>query len=144
MSIHLENTEWDIIPQVGSYIELDSGAQYWLEEDDTNWDLCQFRVEAGGGLYHLAVNVEVTGWSLQHRSYSDSDWIRVAVTFVADPWDVDIYTGERMSEDETVGGWMVVTDREKVWSEEKFHALLAEAKVQAARKAASRAAALEL
>jgi hypothetical protein len=114
------------------------------------------------------VNVEVTGWTLQRRGAFGSEFIRIKLTYVADPMDVDIYTGERQSEDVSVGGWMRVTEREKVWNQEKADALLAEAeriarireereqqeraeaeaavrtKAEAVRRGASRAAALEL
>jgi hypothetical protein len=46
MSIHLENTEWDIEPKVGSYVELENGVNTVLCQDDTGWDLCQFRIPA--------------------------------------------------------------------------------------------------
>ena len=126
MSIHLEHTEWDIVPQEGSYIELDNDTCVLLDYDETEWELCQWRVKAGRGLYHLAVNVDVTGWTLQTRS--GAQYIRVALTYVADPLDVDLYTGERMSEDEVIGGWMLVTDKEKVRNEEKAERLWAEAR----------------
>lgn len=66
-----------------------------LCQDDTGWDLCLSRMPAGGGLYQLAVNVEVAGWTLQRRGPFGSEHIRIQPTYVADPMDIDLYTGER-------------------------------------------------
>ena len=118
----LDQMEFDVVPQVGSYVEIDEweGKGVCLEYDDTEWKLCDFRIPAGGGLYHLATRVEITGHTLQPRNGLFSrDWVRVTVIFVADPPDVDWYTGERLSHDTIVRGWMAVTERERVFNEEK-------------------------
>jgi hypothetical protein len=120
-SPRIANTDFDIVPQVGSHITIDAWGDKWvkLETDDTEWELCEFRVPAGNGLYHLATNVEVTGCTIQRRTYFKDEFVRVKVTFVADPLDVDGITGERLSYDTVVSGWLLVTEKEKVHNPEK-------------------------
>jgi hypothetical protein len=66
-------------------------------------------------MYQLAVNVEVTGRTIQkpHGRWG-ADFVRVKITFVADKCR-DIYTGEMVGEDEVVRGWMKVTEKERVF-----------------------------
>ena len=121
-SPRIANEDYDVKAQVGSYIEIDqwSNEGKLLEHDDTEWELCDFRISAGGGLYHLATRIEVTGGTVQRRSHAwNNEWVRVRVILVADPDDIDWYTGERTSEDTMLSGWMLVTDKEKAHNEEK-------------------------
>lgn len=111
----IADRNFDIIPQEGSYITIDEwNAPRYLLHDDTDWEPCDFRIHAGGGLYHLAVRVKVTGQTLQPRPYSTEDWVRVRVVLVGDG-----------SPDTELHGWMMVTERERVVNAEK------EARIQA-------------
>jgi len=100
-------------PVVGSYVELDNGMYECLEADDLG--ISEFRLRAGGGLYSLAANVEVSGRTLQHRG--GSLMVRVKVTFVADKADEFFLNGERNPEftDQVVRGWMYVTPENETW-----------------------------
>lgn len=95
----------EIVPQIGSYIEPDRWS-YGNKLVASDWDEAQFRLltqyRAGGaytptpsGYVEVAVNVEVTGRTLQRRKFGL--WVRVRITFVGD-----------CEPDETVSGWMIV------------------------------------
>lgn len=101
-----------VAPKVGSYVEVDTWNRGELLQDCDDWDKAEFRIKTCGG--DLAVNVEVTGTTLQHPFDKWTDFVRVKVTFVADKC-VDWYTGEMVGEDTVVRGWLKVGAEEKVW-----------------------------
>ena len=87
-------------PQVGSYIELDTQANYHVGdslESCDDWDKAEFRFPVTSLRIPYAVNVKVTGRTLQRRGGFGARWVRVQMTFVGD--------GEP---DQTRSGWMVV------------------------------------
>ena len=84
-------------PEVGSYIELDNdGATGRLMACD-DWAAAEFRLPVTSLRIPYAVNVQVTGRTIQRNGVWGSRRVRVAVTFVGD--------GEP---DVTLRGWMNV------------------------------------
>ncbi len=108
-----EELGFNVRPVVGSYVKPDGWNHGECLVSGDDWDACQFRLPSQHG-YELAVNVEVSGHTLQHPSnmYPGRDYVRVKITFVADKC-VDWYTGEIVGEDTVVRGWMEVTRAEK-------------------------------
>jgi len=100
-------------PKVGTFVKPDGWSWGECLTSGDDWDKCQFRLPSTGG--ELAVNVEVTGTTLQNPfGRWGADFVRVKVTFVADKCP-DMFTGEMVGEDVEVRGWMKVTAEEKVW-----------------------------
>lgn len=108
-----QETGYNVVPQVRSFVKPDTWNHGEFLTDGSDWDKCQFRLPTKA--YELAVNVEVTGRTLQCPfGRWGADYVRVKITFVADK-AVDWYTGEMVGEDVETRGWMLVTDREKEW-----------------------------
>jgi hypothetical protein len=116
----IDQMEHDIVPQVGSYLTIDEWGPVGttLLHDETEWELCDFRIEAGNGMYQIATRIEVTGWKL--KPMRGQQWIRVRVILPADPGDWEM-VGDTVAykQDTVLHGWLLVTEREKVWNAEK-------------------------
>ena len=82
------------VPSVGTYIELDNGAGGQLLSCD-DWARAEFRFPVTSLRIPCAVNVQVTGRTIQRDGVWGSRRVRIAVTFVGD--------GEP---DATIRGWM--------------------------------------
>lgn len=74
-------------PVVGSYVELDTDSRHYFGEhlmacDD--WDAAEFRIPVTSLRVPAAVNVTVTGRTIQRRGPGGGRWVRIRVTFVGD------------------------------------------------------------
>jgi hypothetical protein len=93
----------EVTPAVGSLVKLDGRmiAECLLPGDapvDSGYRGCDFRYPINSGLIKsVAVNVEVTGRTLQRLPYEESYWVRVRITFVGD-----------CEADTETKGWMLV------------------------------------
>lgn len=78
--------------KVGSVVWPDNwfGAEQLIESD---WDAAQFRIKLGsnGPIKSLAVNVEITGRTIQYHNLAY--WIRIKIEFVGDGEPSQIYRG---------------------------------------------------
>ena len=101
----MKNADYLIAPHVGAEVKADSWGYFkTLTEDVTDWEPCDFRIWMGGGRYHTAVRVEVTGRTVQYNF--GGSVVRVKIIFVGDE-----------SPDVEVGGWMRIwwDQQERVW-----------------------------
>ncbi len=83
-SVKLYGTDWrvELTAKVGSYIEIDDRASGGVALDVCDdWAPADYRIRGVLGT-HVAVNVYVTGRTIQTKS--GSDMIRIAVEFVGD------------------------------------------------------------
>ena len=100
------NGGMNIEPQVGAYVVPAEWGTGELLKSCDDWDQADYRIKTIGG--DLAVNVEVTGHTLQHPyGVWFGAYVRVKITFVADKCP-DMYTGKMIGEDVIVRGWMSV------------------------------------
>lgn len=98
----MKTTPTQYLPCVGSYIKLDArniGEKLLPGDDfcDSGYPGCEFRfpLSGGGPIKSVAVNVKVTGRTIQYRQ--GSMWIRVQIEWVGD-CEPSTYSG----------GWMLV------------------------------------
>lgn len=88
----------NITPKIGSRVWIDNYLTFEILVDEDCWDKADFRIPTGLKVIEsLAVNVEVTGRSIQYRSDCCEPVVRVKITFVGD--------GEP---DQISRGWMIV------------------------------------
>ena len=93
-------SKWmNVRPVVGSFIKTDWWNSRLMDCDD--WDQADFRLE--GTIVQVAVNVEVTGRTLQFPFGTQGGaWVRAMVTFVGD-----------CEPDQHQRGWMMVDDNNR-------------------------------
>jgi hypothetical protein len=80
-------------PKVGTFV-LPGSWSFGEKLTASDWDKAKFRLGRRDGVQSVAVNVVLTGGTLQRRS--GNLWIRAKITFVGD--------GEP---DQVVGGWVL-------------------------------------
>ena len=83
MSLTFYEAGFTPTPEVGTYIELDNGAAGCLMACD-DWAAAAFRLPVTRLRIPHAVNVWVTGRTIQRNGVWGSRRVRVAVTFVGD------------------------------------------------------------